>query len=43
MSEIRKLFQDMNIEVLRCYKDLFHVGYYLSNHGSFIIFILFII
>ena len=43
MSEIRKLFQDTNIEVLRCYKDLFHVKYYLLNHGSFIIFILFII
>ena len=27
MSEIRTLFQDTNIEVLRCYKDLFHVEY----------------
>ena len=43
MREIKTLFQETNIEVLRCYKDLFHIEFYLSNHGSFIIFILILI
>ena len=43
MAEIKTLIQKTNIEVLRCYKDLFHIKYYLSNHGSFIIMALLII
>ena len=43
MAEIKTLLQKTNIEVLRCYKDLFHLKYYLSNHGSFIIMALLII
>ena len=37
MAEIKTLLQKTNIEVLRCYKDLFHIKYYTNNHGSFII------
>ena len=37
MAEIKTLFQETNIEVLRCYKDLFHIEFYTSNYGSFII------
>ena len=37
-SEIKTLFQETNIEVLRCYKDLFHFEFYTSNYGCFIIF-----
>ena len=38
MAEFKTLIQDTNIEVLRCYKDLFSIEFYRTNHGSFIIF-----
>ena len=38
MAELRTFFQDTNIEILRCYKDLFYGEFYLRNHGCFIIF-----
>ena len=37
MAEFKTLMQKTNIEVLRCYKDLFKGEFYISNHGSFII------
>ena len=37
MAEIKTLIQDSNIEVLRCYKDLFKGEFYRANYGSFII------
>ena len=37
MENIKTLVQKTNIEVLRCYKDLFVGKFYVSNHGSFII------
>ena len=37
METIKTLVQKTNIEVLRCYKDLFIGKFYVSNHGSFII------
>ena len=37
MEHIKTLIQKTNIEVLRCYKDLFVGKFYVSNHGSFII------
>ena len=43
MSEVKTLFQETNIEVLRCYKDLFHIEFYTSNYGCFIIFFLILI
>ena len=43
MAEVKTLFQETNIEVLRCYKDLFHFEFYTSNYGSFIILGLFLI
>ena len=43
MAEVKTLFQETNIEVLRCYKDLFHFKFYTSNYGSFIILGLFLI
>ena len=43
MAEVKTLFQETNIEVMRCYKDLFHIKFYLKNPGSFIIFILLLI
>ena len=43
MAEVKTLFQETNIEVLRCYKDLFHLEFYTSNYGSFIILALFLI
>ena len=36
-ATIKTLVQKTNIEVLRCYKDLFIGKFYVSNHGSFII------
>ena len=38
VSELKTLLQDTNIEVLRCYKDLFNIKLYLINYGSYIIF-----
>ena len=43
MAEVKTLFQETNIEVLRCYKDLFVGKFYVSNHGSFIIIVLLLI
>ena len=37
-ESIKTLVQKTNIEVLRCYKDLFVGKFYVSNHGSFVIF-----
>ena len=37
MAELKTFFQETNIEVLRCYKDLFHLEFYTSNYGSFVI------
>ena len=37
MEALKTLVQKTNIEVLRCYKDLFVGKFYVSNHGSFII------
>ena len=43
MAEVKALVQDTNIEVLRCYKDLFDIQFYLTSHGSIIIFVLFVV
>ena len=37
MVEVKTLLQETNIEILRCYKDLFHIEFYVSNYGSFIL------
>ena len=37
MAEVKTLLQETNIEILRCYKDLFHIEFYVSNYGSFIL------
>ena len=37
MAEIKGFFQETNIEVLRCYKDLIKGEFYSSNYGSFVI------
>ena len=38
IENIKTLVQKTNIEILKCYKDLFKREFYISNHGSFIIF-----
>ena len=37
MAELKSFFQETNIEVLRCYKDLIKGEFYTSNYGSFVI------
>ena len=43
MENLKNLVQKTNIEILRCYKDLFKGEFYVYNHGSYIILGLFFI
>ena len=37
IGEIKDMISNTNIEVIRCYKDIFNYKYYISNFGWFII------
>ena len=37
LGEIESMIQKTNIEVIKCYKDLFEMQYFISNTGGFII------
>lgn len=41
-GEIIEIYHEMNIEVFKCYKDIFKFNYFIKNYGSIIILILLI-
>ena len=41
-GEIVEIYHEMNIEVIKCYKDIFKFKYFIKNYGSMIILILLI-
>ena len=41
-GEIVEIYHEMNIEVFKCYKDIFKFNYFIKNYGSIIILILLI-
>ena len=43
LEEIKELISQTNIEIIKCYKDIFFAKYYISSPGFFIVFCLIII
>jgi len=41
-GEIVEIYHEMNVEVIKCYKDIFKYKYFIKNYGSMIILILLI-
>ena len=37
LGELESMIQKTNIEVIKCYKDIFELQYYISNSGGFLI------
>ena len=43
IGEIENFLKQVNIEIIKCYKDVFDYKYFISNTGGFIIIALIII
>ena len=43
LEEVMEVLNNLNVEVLTCYKDIFDFNYFKKNIGGFIILFLFII